>query len=247
VSSKKYLIVNADDFGQSEGVNRGVIEAHRRGLVTSASLMVRWPGAPEAAAYAKQHTPLSLGIHLDFGEWAYRGGEWTPVYAVVNEKDTNAVRGEVARQLEAFRALVGSAPTHVDSHQHAHLREPARSIVLQAARELGVPLRQCDGRVMYCGEFYGQTAEGAPLPGAVTAENLLRILKALPPGVTELGCHPAAESDLDTMYREERREELRVLCDAALRAAVSKLEIELCTFREFPGRVAAAGFECPGS
>ena len=40
------VIVNADDFGQSAGINRGIVEAHERGIVTSASLMVRWPAAP---------------------------------------------------------------------------------------------------------------------------------------------------------------------------------------------------------
>ena len=47
------LIVNADDFGQSPGVNRGIIEAHQHGIVTSASLMVSWPAAAEAAAYGR--------------------------------------------------------------------------------------------------------------------------------------------------------------------------------------------------
>ena len=67
--STRYLIVNADDFGQSRGINRGITEAHEQGIVTSASLMVRWPAAPEAAAYARSHGSLSLGLHFDFGEW----------------------------------------------------------------------------------------------------------------------------------------------------------------------------------
>jgi hypothetical protein len=76
----RHLIVNADDFGQSVGVNRGIIEAHERGIVTSASLMVRWPSAQEAAAYARSHTSLSLGLHFDFGEWRYRDGNWWKLY-----------------------------------------------------------------------------------------------------------------------------------------------------------------------
>ena len=67
-----YLIVNADDFGQSPGVNRGVIAAHERGVVTSTSLMVRWPSAAAAAAYAREHPALSVGLHVDLGEWACR-------------------------------------------------------------------------------------------------------------------------------------------------------------------------------
>ncbi len=51
--AKRYLIVNADDFGLSEGVNRGIIRAHEQGIVTSASLMVRGAAAAEAARYAR--------------------------------------------------------------------------------------------------------------------------------------------------------------------------------------------------
>ena len=54
----RLLIVNADDFGQTAGVNRGVIEAHDRGIVTSASLMVRWPAAAEAASFARARPAL---------------------------------------------------------------------------------------------------------------------------------------------------------------------------------------------
>jgi hypothetical protein len=61
------LIVNADDFGLSGGVNAGIMAAHEHGIVTSASLMVRWP----AARYAAGHPRMSLGLHLDLGEWAF--------------------------------------------------------------------------------------------------------------------------------------------------------------------------------
>jgi chitin disaccharide deacetylase len=80
MSGGKYLIVNADDFGRSPGVNRGIIKAYACGIVTSASLMVRWPAAAEAAAYGQEHLPLSLGLHVDLSEWVYRNGEWTPLY-----------------------------------------------------------------------------------------------------------------------------------------------------------------------
>ncbi|MGB7948954.1 MAG: ChbG/HpnK family deacetylase, partial [Candidatus Binatia bacterium] len=68
MSGEKYLIVDADDFGQSPGINRGIIEAHDHGIVTTASLMTQWPGADEAAVYAKKHPELSVGLHLDLGD-----------------------------------------------------------------------------------------------------------------------------------------------------------------------------------
>ncbi len=97
--SPRGLVVNADDFGQSHAVNRGVITAHERGIVTSASLMVRWPTSSEAAAYAREHPELSLGLHVDFGEWAYSDEAWTPIY-VIDAVDPAA---EVAHQLDLFR------------------------------------------------------------------------------------------------------------------------------------------------
>src|SRR4051794_690524 len=127
--SNTYVIVNADDFGQSHGANRGIIEAHERGIVTSASLMVRWPAAAEAAAYGRNHPCLSIGLHLDFGEWTCRDGAWELLYRVIDVSDATTVAAEVARQLETFRALVGRNPTHLDSHQHAHRQEPTRAIV----------------------------------------------------------------------------------------------------------------------
>ncbi len=95
----KYLIVNADDFGQTFGVNRGIIRAHEHGIVTSASLMVRWPAAAAAAAYAGGRAGFSLGLHLDFGEWARRDGAWVKLYQVVPLDDLEAVEAEARSQL----------------------------------------------------------------------------------------------------------------------------------------------------
>src|SRR5512143_2762317 len=102
MAAKRYLIVNADDFGLSAGVNRGIIRAHEEGILTSASLMVRYPAAAEAARYALQHPRLSVGLHLDLAEWVYRNDEWVARYEVVPPDDEKAVAGEVTRQLEGF-------------------------------------------------------------------------------------------------------------------------------------------------
>src|SRR5437870_11469633 len=122
MSGRRYLIVNADDFGQSPGVNRGIIEAHEHGIVTSTSLMVRWPAAAEAVEYVRKRPGFSLGLHIDLGEWVYRDENWTPLYQVVPLDDVAAVKEEISRQLAAFRNLAGRDPTHIDSHQHVHLQ-----------------------------------------------------------------------------------------------------------------------------
>src|SRR5262245_65160358 len=115
MSGEKYLIVNADDFGQSPGINRGIIEAHEHGIVTSASFMTRWPFAGEAASYSREHPKLSVGLHLDLGEWVYRAEEWVPLYTVVPLDDPSAVEREGSRQLEAFPELLGRQPATMHS------------------------------------------------------------------------------------------------------------------------------------
>ena len=230
----RYLIVNADDFGLSDGVNRGIIEAAERGIVTSASLMVRQPAAASAAAYAREHGKISVGLHLDLGEWIYRHHEWVPLYSVVPTENAPAVRSEVGRQLAEFHRLVGRPPTHLDSHQHVHRREPVRSIMVKLSRQLRVPLRELDSRIHYCGDFYGQTGEGKRLAGVLSVAGLKRILASLPPGITELGCHPGYGEGLNTMYRAERALETKVLCRPEARAALTRLGITLCSFDLLP-------------
>ena len=233
----RYLIVNADDFGQSAGINRGIIEAHERGVVTSVSLMVRWPAALDAAKYARIHPELSVGLHLDLGEWIYRDDEWQPLYKVIQRDGVLEVSHEINDQLEKFRSLMGRKPTHIDSHQHVHLREPVKSVVIEIANDLGVPLRSCNSEVGYVGEFYGQTAEGVSLPEVISVDGLINILRELPEGISELGCHPGFADGLDTMYRSEREQEIKVLCDAQIKETIAAAGIELCSFANLQVRV----------
>jgi chitin disaccharide deacetylase len=222
----RIVIVNADDFGRSDGVNRGVIQAHEEGIVTSASLMVRYAAAADAAGYGRHRPQLSLGLHVDLGEWLYQDGTWTAVYELEPFED------EVERQLDAFRSLVGRDPSHLDSHQHVHREEPVRSIMLATSRRLGVPLRSFSPWVRYCGSFYGQTGTGEPLPSAISAEALVTILCGLPEGVTELGCHPGYADDLRSQYAAEREREIEALCHERVRATLAAEEIELRSFRD---------------
>jgi len=173
-------------------------------------------------------------LHVDLGEWAYRDGDWVALYEVVPLSDEQPVEKEIERQIRAFEELTGSTPTHLDTHQHVHQREPARALLIEFGRRLGVPVRHFAPAIRYCGGFYGQTGEGDPLPDAITIENLLGLLDALQPGYTELACHPGYALDLDTMYRAERLTELRVLCDARTRAALAQRQIVLCGFRDVP-------------
>jgi chitin disaccharide deacetylase len=231
--SERVLIVNADDLGRSPGVNRGVIRAHEEGVVTSSSLMVRWPAAEDAAAYARD-SALSVGLHLDVGEWVYRGGDWHASYRVLADETAEEAAAEIANQLERFERLIGRPTTHLDSHQHVHRTEPVLTALLRAGERLRVPVRDLTPGIAYSGAFYGQDGEGAPLPEAITVEGLVRTITELPPGITELGCHPATDVDHEAVYARERVQELETLCDPEVRAAIERCAVALRSFADLP-------------
>jgi predicted glycoside hydrolase/deacetylase ChbG (UPF0249 family) len=231
VAAPRFLIVNADDVGLSAAVNAGIAAAHERGIVTSASLMVRQPAAEEAVAIAGEHPRLALGLHIDIGEWDYGSGEWTIAYQRCEPDDAAAVEEECRAQLRRFRELAGRPPTHLDSHQHTHMGEPVASVAARLAAELQVPLR--DRGIRYEGGFYGQSGKGVPYPEGITAEHLVELIAALPPGWTELGCHPGlGVGGEESSYAAEREIEVRSLCDPRVAAALGEQRVELRSFAE---------------
>ena len=141
----------------------------------------------------------------------FEDGEWRLAYERCAPDDPAAVEAECRGQLDAFRELFGRDPTHLDSHQHTHMSEPVASVAARLAAELGVPLR--DRGIRYEGGFYGQTGKGEPYPEGIEPEHLVELIEALPPGWTELGCHPGRGADTGSPYEAERELELRALCD----------------------------------
>ena len=233
----RLLIVNADDFGCSSGVNRGIVEAHERGIVTSASLMVNRPAASKAAEYARKHPEIAVGLHVEVRRWRVRRRPWSLVWS--ERALRRVVARDVALQLDRFRALMGRDPTHIDSHQHRHRAEALRPIFLALAQELRVPLRHYDPRIRFLGAFYGHDGFGQSNPAAITPDALVDLLTHVPAGVTELCSHPGYTEGLTMWYRDERVQEVRTLCDPRVREAIEYLGITLVSFRQ----LAAQGAE----
>jgi predicted glycoside hydrolase/deacetylase ChbG (UPF0249 family) len=217
-TTTRRLIVNADDFGLTAGVNAGIVEAHVGGVVTSTSLMVGRRGAADAARLAREHPSLSVGLH-----YVEDGPEID---------DPGHVARTFAAQLERFRELTGVDPTHVDSHHHVHLARLATFEPLVAP--LGVPLRG-DGRVTFVGAFYAQPNRGVVELDRVRAPFLLELLSTEAAGeFSEVGCHPArVTAELVSSYSSEREVELATLTQPDLPARIERLGLMLASYHDW--------------
>lgn len=233
MSAERFLVVNADDLGLSAAVNEGIFAAHERGIVTSASLMVRQGAASAAAEQATAHPDLAIGLHIDLGEWIYESGEWIQAYLHCDTDDRDAVEAECRAQLERFRSLLDRPPTHLDSHQHVHESEPVAGVAESLAAELGVPLR--NRAVRYEGGFYGQSGRGEPFPEGIAPQRLVELIEALPPGWTEIGCHPAAGPVPTSSYDAERQIELAALRDPGVKNLLNVSDVQLCSHAQVFG------------
>lgn len=213
----KCLIVTGDDFGASPGINRGILEAHLRGILTSTSVLVHRATSFAATTVARNCPGLSLGLHLELDGVALA-----------------SVPAQLDDQLTRFVELVGAPPTHVDSHHDVH-REPRVATLVRAwAEQRGLPLRGFS-RARHLSRFYGRWG-GRSHPEQITAANLLALVDAeVNEGIFELSCHPGyVEPEFETTYAAEREIEVGTLCSAAVREGLLAREIHLIGFRDMP-------------
>ncbi len=217
------LMVNADDLGYDPEIDRGILEAHARGIVTAASAMVETPFSGRALADAPP--TLELGLHVVIPDGA----------------GPARVAEEIARQLERFRALRGTPPTHLDSHRHAHSSPAALQPFARAACDLGIPLRALDEAmraslrergVVTTDLFLGDAA----LRPCWTGDRLLSALRALSGAAdktVEIMCHPGyPPARVRTSFGAEREEELRALTLPDVREAVQAGGLRLAHFAD---------------
>ncbi len=223
----RHLIINADDFGATDGINRAIADCLRDGVVTSASLMVGGQAAREAAALARELPGLAVGLHW-VGD---RPG------SSVDTDDAEAVARELQRQLVLFRELTGGPPTHLDSHHHLHMQDHLQSVFADAAAGLGIPVRG-DGSVHFIGGFYAQWEWKVTELEHVSVAALQAILRdEVPEGWTEVSCHPGyVTPQLHSVYSLEREAEVRTLLDPAIVQTISELGIELASYADFTRR-----------
>ena len=251
----RILIVNADDCNLTAGVTRGILEAHRRGLVTSTTVMVNLPGLERTRDLLHAVPSLDAGLHcnLTFGPPVLPPAS---VPSLVDASgrfirdparqaragDLAQVREELAAQAGRFEAAFGRRPSHLDSHHHLHRFPGVFGAVLEVAVRLGVPLRAISPEMAA-----RIRARGLPAPDRMigdvgqepywSRERLLAALRALEEGVTELMCHPGyADDALTSSYAAQREAERGALCDPAVAEALREAGIRLAGYRELAAR-----------
>lgn len=161
----KQLIVNADDFGLTEDVNRGILVAHRDGILTSTSLLANGSAFEQAITSSRNFLQLSVGVHLNLSQ----GNPVSPanrIRSLVNEQgdlhlsplnlwarilrrqlSMEDIRTECrAQMLKVIDA--GIAPSHIDGHLHVHLLPQLSPVLIQVADEFGIRHVRCPTEVL---------------------------------------------------------------------------------------------------
>jgi predicted glycoside hydrolase/deacetylase ChbG (UPF0249 family) len=252
----KRLIVNADDFGRTAGINEGTLEAYVKGIVTSATVMILESAAEEGLHQAHALAPdLALGLHftvtgggrsasppgalprLAFGGRFVRSVEELPERIPEEE-----IRKELEAQIALFEKQAGKPPTHLDSHHHSALHVSVAPVFASVAKERGLPVRASNARAhaqllekgLRVPDFFLESFFGS----GATFENLRFIMAHLRHGVSELMCHPGYPDDAlvrGSSYAQERKQEIASLCDPRVREALLAEGIKLVDFRSLAG------------
>jgi hopanoid biosynthesis associated protein HpnK len=153
---ERRIVINADDFGICEGVNKGIVEAHCNGVLTSATIMANMPAAQQAVVLAKRLPKLSIGVHLNLtdgkpvcpvanikylvdgsGNFALKPGKLA-IAATLSGKARAAIEAEFAAQIQWVLDR-GVRPTHLDSHKHIHSFPAIFRIVCRLAKQFRIP------------------------------------------------------------------------------------------------------------
>ena len=245
----KKLIVNADDFGFTRGVNEGILRAHREGIVTASTLMADGPAFAHAVEAARATPSLDVGVHLvlwpapgvqpgaAFEEWRLpRRVPWFVARALWSS--SGAIEAEFCRQVQKVRAA-GLCPSHLDTHKHLHLLPWVMKAVVAVARRFAIPWvrrplyrRQATARGLRVPDYL----VGFRLTGTMNRNTLLRGLSRLRPGLSELVCHPGLfDQELErapTCLKQQRQVELEALTDPEVRRLLERQGVELTSYRD---------------
>ena len=248
------LIINADDFGLSPGVNHGIVDAFKQGVVRSTTMMVGMPGEDHGVELAKANPQLSIGIHLrltagkpmcdNLETLTDASGRFLDQLSFYDSDSLcpKEIEREFRAQIEHFLKL-GLTPTHFDSHHHCYGHPIALPVISKLAKEYGIPYRTVDASQVT--EITTETAHYTyrftdRFYGKVSLQMLLDIVdKELAEqghnAILEVMCHPAyIDQGLmeASSYTEARVKEFDILTSEELQQNLTSRSVELTDYKE---------------
>lgn len=228
MQAAKRIIVNADDFGYREDINRGIIYAHKNGIVKSATILTDREAFESAVSLAKENPGLKTGLHLDLdGFFDILRPEGKIGDFKSGTFDKYKITDSINRQTDKFLHS-GLRLSHIDGHHHAHLHPLVLPIVANKAKEFNIPLR-------FFGSFYNDPALAGEMAGMLDGLGV----KYCPHFINgwywrnvdenfelaELMTHPG----FNEMWREF---EIAKCCDPVLKAYLAEKNIEIISFED---------------
>ena len=219
------LIINADDFGMTYGVNRAITETHRAGVVTSATLMANESAVDDAITIASENPSLGIGCHVvlvdgvpvsepdsvqsliglrNGNDVRFRPGIAHLALAAVSGKVSEGeVHAEAAAQIQRLQSRRLTL-SHVDCHMHSHILPLLARGVLRAARDYGI--------------------------------QAVRVVDVMPDGTWELVTHPGYNdhelSQARTELKQSRMIELELLRAPDTLELLRRRDVQLINYRE---------------
>lgn len=238
------VVINADDFGLTEGVCAGIVKAIQAGGVTATTAMACVPGAGERLSRWASKIPGRIGAHLQLTSGTpvlprdrvpslvEPGGQFPAVRKQVRAPRTEEILAEWRAQIEVL-VRAGIEPTHLDSHHHIHRLASAFPAFCEVARQYGLPARALDAEMTLALRAAGVACVDRTLAswygGELSVRSLVGVLKEgareSPEARSfEVMCHPGfVDDDLRPLsrYLDDREKELTALCDGTLQQALA--------------------------
>ncbi len=204
----KFLIVNADDFGYSYSINKGIIEAHNKGVVTSTSVLIDGIAAHEAA-HLRNYLELSIGLHLELAN-------------ILN------IEAELLRQIEKFVSIVGKMPDHIDTHKRNttdHIIKEALEAYSQVTK---IPVRNFNAKHI---DSYGINSNDT------SVTRLKKSINEATDTYNELMTHCGYSDKYlreHSSYSDLREQELEAINDPEIRKYILFKRLNLCNWQRVP-------------
>ena len=237
------LIVNADDFGYCQGVNYGIIDCHKKGIVTSTTIMTNMIGFEHAVTLLKENHTLGCGVHLtltchkpilnthktliDKNGMFYR----KHTEKTLENSDLNEVYEEFCAQIDKAKKYIDI--THLDSHHHIHTLKILAPVIEKVAKKYNLPVRGKLGligveQIDFLGTFYGSKVEVKWF-----INNMDKILST---DVIEVMVHPAYLDKYvyaNTSYNINRMEEASILMDKQTKEIIFRYNLDLRSYKDY--------------